>query len=401
MSFANLMLLCAVLVLSVGSTVTAEAKMLSPEEFTILPWGWSPGDKETLQGIKDCGFNLAGFVAPDSVKTCGEVGLKCIVMDPGLAEAAGNPKLSDADIAKRTEDAAAKFKDDPTVYGYYLRDEPAASLFPNLSRISAALRKVDPDTTPYINLLPIYANEQQLGVGSYEAYVDSFATGVKPQFISYDHYALMDDGSLRDGYFQNLEIVRKAALKHGLPFWNIVLGNAHFHYAEPSQYTLNFQAYTTLAYGARGISYFTYFAPKIGNYRLAAVDQFGDRTPTWNDLRRVNLQIHKLGPTYVKLKSVNVFHHPDVPEGCSGISTSKHLSELSGGAFVVGEFEGPNGKPYVMVVNKDWHKSTAFSLKFKQQGQIMLTNAYTGNLEPWTGENDWLAPGQGMLLSLE
>jgi hypothetical protein len=173
------------------------------------------------------------------------------------------------------------------------------------------------------------------------------------------------------------------------------------HYAEPTQYTLNFQAYTTLAYGARGLSYFAYFAHKVGNYRLAAVDQFGDKTPTWDNLKRVNLQIHKLGPTYVKLKSVNVFHHPDVPEGCPGISMSKHLSELSGGSFVAGEFEGPNGKPYVMVVNKDWHKSAAFDIKFKKEGRIMFTNPYTGDVEPWGGENVWLMPGQGMLLSVE
>jgi hypothetical protein len=31
----------------------------------------------------------------------------------------------------------------------------------------------------------------------------------------------------------------------------------------------------------------------------------------------------------------------------------------------------------------------------------MLTNAYTGGEEPWSGENNWLAPGQGMLLSVK
>jgi hypothetical protein len=117
-------------------------------------------------------------------------------------------------------------------------------------------------------------------------------------------------------------------------------------------------------------------------------------------LRRVNLQIHKLAPAYVKLKSVNVFHHPDVPAGSGGIQTSKYLSSVSGGKMLVGEFEGPEGRPYVIVVNKDLHRSTSFGVKFKNAGKIMQLNAYTGAAEPWAGEHNWLAAGQGMLLFL-
>jgi len=44
--------------------------------------------------------------------------------------------------------------------------------------------------------------------------------------------------------------------------------------------------------GARGISHFTCFTPISGNYRLAPADQFGNKTPTWEMLRNVNLQTH-------------------------------------------------------------------------------------------------------------
>ena len=33
------------------------AGRLSPEEFIILPWGWTPGREDLLLGIKECGFN--------------------------------------------------------------------------------------------------------------------------------------------------------------------------------------------------------------------------------------------------------------------------------------------------------------------------------------------------------
>lgn len=388
-------------VLAGTATAATEVKMLKPSEFTILPWGTTGGDLETFQTIKDCGFNLAGFVWPDKIELVKQAGLQCLVIESSTHVGDAEVALDQAEIDKRVEALVKKVGDNPAVYGYYLRDEPSAGAFPGLGRWAAAFAKFAPDALPYINLLPNYANAGQLGTPTYEEYLESFVQAVKPKFLSYDHYALMDDGSLRGGYFQNLEAVRKAALKHNLPFWNIVLSNAHFNYAEPTPAGFRFQAYTTLAYGARGISYFTYFAPHVGNYRLAPIDQFGHKTPTWDMLREVNLRIHKLGPVYLTLKSINVFHHPDVPEGCSGIATSKLLKSVDGASLLVGEFEGPNGEPYVMIVNKDLHKSTPFGLQFKDAGQVTRVSAYTGSTDPWGGEDCWLAAGQGMLLGLK
>ncbi len=374
---------------------------LAPEDFAILPWGGTPGDRAVLEEIRACGFNLAGFVSPEGVPAVAAAGLKCILSDASLHVGDDAVSLPDDEIQKRVGLVTLKFRDNPAVFGYYLRDEPRMSLYPTLARFAAAVRENAPRQLAYINLFPNVANMQQLGAASYAEYVESFITTVKPSFVSYDHYALMDDGSLKDGYFQNLETVRAAALKYNLPFWNIVLGNAHFHYAEPSEDGLRFQMYTTLAYGARGISYFTYFAPHVGNYRLAAIDQFGHKTPTWDLLRRVNLQIHRLGPTYIKLKSINVFHHPDVPRDCRGIDSGKVVAAVDGGSCVVGEFEGPESRPYALIVNKDLHKSAHVSVKFKPAGRLLMVSPYTGAVGDWGGEHQWLAPGQGVLMTVQ
>ena len=55
----------------------------------------------------------------------------------------------------------------------------------------------------------------------------------------------------------------------------------------------------------------------------------------------------------------------------------------------------------MIVVNKDLQFSTAFSVKFKPAGEVMVTNAYNGSSHAWAGEQNWLAPGQGMLLSIK
>jgi hypothetical protein len=384
-----------------GRSVQAESPAtarVAPEDFAILPWGHTHGDEATYREVYECGFNLAGFVNPDKLDLVKAAGLKAIVNDSSIHVDDGSAGLSDDEITSRVNALAARTGKHPATYGYYLRDEPNAGLYPALGKWVAAFRKAVPNALPYVNLFPNYASAGQLGRSTYAEYLEACVEQVKPDFLSYDNYSLMDDGSLRDGYFQNLESVRAAALKRNLPFWNIVLSNAHFSYAEPSPAGLRFQAYTTLAYGARGISYFTYFAPSVGNYRLAPIDQFGNRTPTWDMLRNVNLQIHKLAPTLVKLKSVNVFHHPNVPKDCRGIDSAKYVSSVGGGQFLVGEFEG-DGRIYAMIVNTSLSKSVGFGVTFKSGGPIEMIDAYSGRRLPWAGENVWLAAGQGMLLT--
>jgi hypothetical protein len=376
--------------------------MLAPEDSAILPWGWTAGKADVLRGIKECGFNLAGFVAPKDLNAVGKSGLKCIVFDPKNHVGDAEAQLDEKEIARRVKSLVARVGKHKSVFGYYLRDEPSVKAYAGLRKWKDAYKKFAPDKLAYINLFPNYASPEQMGVPTYRDYLDAFVETVQPSFVSYDHYALMEGGGLRDLYFPNLEAVRAVSQKHGLPFWNIVLSNAHFHYAEPSDAGFRFQLYTTLAYGARGISCFTYFAPISGNYRLAPIDQFGNKTPTWEMLRNVNLQMHRLGAAYLKLKSVNVFHHPEVPQNCSGIATSRFVAAIEGkGSYLVGEFQDPEDRPWVIIVNKSLSQSAWFRVKFRDSGTIHFVNAYTGNKDLWQGENDWLAAGQGMLLSLE
>ncbi len=372
---------------------------LEPEEFAIMPWGWTPGDLTTLKDIYDCGFNLAGFIMIGDLKNVSRAGLKAFVYDSSIQVGDAEAELSDAKISKRVNDVARKTSGNPAVYGYYLRDEPGTSAFGGLKRWKDAWAMAAPGKVSYINLFPNYAsNSEQLKAKDYDDYVERYIETVKPAFISYDNYSLMKDGSLRRGYFENLEIIRNAAIKNNIPFWNIVLSNAHFDYMDPSYEGLCFQLYTTLAYGARGISYFTYFAPKHGNYRYAPVDQFGNKTQVWYILQNINLQMHAMGKVYVKLKSLNVFHYPKSEECANGLESSVFLASLRGDDLVVGEFEDADKTPHVIVVNKSLTKSQNITLSFREQGKIYQINNYTGGAEPFSGESTWLAPGQGRIL---
>ena len=230
-------------------------------------------------------------------------------------------------------------------------------------------------------------------------------------FLSYDNYSLVN-GEMLDSFYTNLEIVRRLSLETKTRFWNCILANSHFNYMEPSDATFNLQVYSTLAYGGRGIQYFTYVAPAIGNFRLAAVDQFGNRTSTWDMLRRINNQIHMLAPTLIRLHSTGVYHYPSVPEKGQPLSASRLIESVEttqryvvppvAGRILIGEFEDDGGRPYFLIVNKDLNNSFEFRIRLRQQGRKLIhISQYSGREEPFGREMDWLAPGAGMLFRVE
>jgi hypothetical protein len=369
--------------------------------FPVMAWNWAPKDPAVLQKMHECGLTVAGFVKPDALNACRAAGLKAIVSDPRVSGYDWG-KVDEAIARQNLASLVAKVGRHPAVYGYYLRDEPGAGMFPGLAKVADLVRELSPGKWPYINLFPDYANSDQLGTATYSEYLERFIATCHPSIISYDNYSLMDDGSVRENYWSNLEAVRAASRKHGLEFWNIVLSVAHFSYRELNAADFRFQVYTTLAYGGRGISYFTYFAPSTGNYRMAPIDQFGNQTPTWYYMQHVNLQIQKLAPTLLQLTSDAVYHFGKVPTGGSAPPANSLVTGAGGDSFLAGDFTHRDGSRYVMIVNQDLARSRVCSPQFRQASRrVQHVSAYSGALTSFGGEDVWLPPGGGALLKVE
>jgi hypothetical protein len=403
-----LLLVPFTLVAAARSQTMTQVKPVSPREFVIMAWGSSPTDPVQLAGMKEAGLNVSGFCRPEDLDHVKAAGLACFVDDSRVNDYDWEKLPADAELRQRVTAAALAIKDHPTALGFFLRDEPSAALMPGLGRVAALVKEALPDRWPYVNLFPTYANERQLGTPDYESHVRKFLRDVHPPFLSWDNYSLIN-GEMLDRFYTNLEIIRRLALEAGIPFWNCILGNSHFFYMEPSEATLHLQVYSTLAYGGRGIQYFTYLTPQVGNYRLGALDPFGHRTPTWDMLRRVNLEIHALAPWLVRLSSTGVYHSDRVPEGAQPMSGSRWVEQVNASTgdksfaarYLLGEFKGEDGRPYLMLVNRDLSHSIHFSIKLKQPHlHIKRISPYTSQEEDFGGEMDWLAPGAGILLKL-
>jgi hypothetical protein len=372
--------------------------------FPIMAWNHPPEDPAALRKMRECGITVAGFAPVRQLDAIHAAGMKAIVSD---ARVGGYDwtKVDPGEARKKVAELVKEVNAHPAVFGYYLRDEPPANMFAGLETVASVVRELAPGKWPYINLFPLVAEPWQLGTKDYEEYVAKFVATCKPPILSYDHYAIFDDGSLGPKYFQNLEVMRAAALKHKVPFWNIVLANAHFRYRAPSAADFHFHAYTTLAYGGRGISYFTYLAPKVGNYRMAPIDQFGNETPTWHHMRNINNQILKLAPTILKLRSDAVYHFGKVPAGCHGPGETSLLTGLEHDQehFMAGDFtHEEDGSRWVMMVNRNVTTSFRPAPKFRTPaGKVRMLSPYTGELVPHEGEYAWVQPGGAALLRID
>lgn len=384
---------------------------VAAKTFPIMAWGGSPSDQAQLNLMKDAGLNASGFCRVEDVGKVQDAGLSCFVSDKRVNGYDWANMPSESEIRRNVAEVVKATASNPAVLGYYLRDEPHASLMPAMGRVSKMLKEAAPDKWPYVNLFPYRVSKERMGTPDYDTYAKMLVDTIGQPFLSYDNYSLVG-GEMLEYFYNNLEAVRRISQETNTPFWNCILANAHFNYMEPSDATFNLQVYATLAYGGRGIQYFTYYSPHNGNYRLGAVDQFGNKTATWDALRRINLQIHALAPTMLKLKSTGVYHYPDVPEFGKPLSQSKLIRSVPmvmryvkppiQGRFLIGEFEDGQGRPYFMIVNKDLNNSFQFSIELKEQGKklIRICN-YAGIEEEFGREMDWLAPGAGILFRVE
>jgi hypothetical protein len=326
------------------------------DTFAIGFWCGPPGKFTTIeryQEIKDAGFNVvfppcSGATNETNHKIldyCQQLGMKAFIGDSRIPPGGA----TDPKVRAGIDAAVAEYSKHPALAGYFIADEPGPGAYPALGEVVARLREKDPKHFAYINLLPTYAPEWAIGK-SYDEYVRGFALKVKPPLISYDNYgfAAGDTGV----FFKNLAAVRKVSLDTGVPFWNIVLVTQHGPYRNVTEGDLRFQAMNTLAYGATGLMWFTYWSPaesdKSFEWKHALINADGSRDPHYDMVKRVNGDLQTLGSILInaKAKSTDIFPAKD---------KAKSPLKIDGDALVT-TFRTEDRSTIAMVVNSSWEK---------------------------------------------
>lgn len=416
--------------LTISAALTGQPRQYTPagipiDYFPILPWDFHKPEI-SLKPVADCNFTLGGFVRSQDVAHAAAQGLKVIAdADLGIQGANSHRRiwrgLSDAEI-----DAKVKFLVETTgkseaVIGYFIMDEPSVLDFPYLRKAVDAVKKYAPGKLAYINLFPNYATissidqmDSQLGTQSYEEYLERYVKEVNPQFISYDNYMVQYSRDMTNkkravSYYTNLLAVREVALKYNLPFWNIVSSHQIRNYTTiPSMANLLLQAYTSLAAGCDGITWYQF---QQNGYNYSPVDKNQVKTSTWFYLQEVNRQIALLGNFTKNLKSTGVyFALSDSALTLPPLPGKIIYSVNCEGNMMVGEFEDQNGGKYAMIVNLELGKSLKFTLStptgmekteiFSVSDDPEITNRFSRKELNNHKNNYWLTAGEGILLRI-
>jgi hypothetical protein len=256
-----------------------------------------------------------------NVVWCGEKELD-VVQRHGLRAQLQDPLLTPASLEQpaqreKLDALIARVRQHPALYAYFITDEPNAKDFAALGKLAAYLREQDPAHLAYINLFPTYASNEQLGnkgdvTTAYQAHLQQYVEQVKPALISYDHYQFTARGDSAQ-YFLNLALIRRAAQDAGVPFLNIVQACTWTPAMRvPKGDEMRYLVYTTLAYGAQGISYYVYCC---AGHTGAIAHADGSPTPLYRALRDLNREFVAIASQLQPLRSLGVYHAGMLPPG--------------------------------------------------------------------------------------
>ena len=341
--------------------------VLDEELFPIVGWAGLSGDMirpDTMRDMRKAGFtvNMGGDPKRDPrevLDIAHQAGLRMILCDPVLHV----EDDLDLNATRRSavEALVNKVKDHPALYMYSLRDEPRLKALESLGRMATLIRSLDRKHPCYVNHHPPIGGRE---AATAEELLRKACLCMPPEFLSYDHYVMCvasqeelqaEAGApwmfpeahlrMKPDFYQCLQFFRNLSLVHRVPFWAFTNAIRHGSYPTPTEGQIRLQLMSALAYGARGLQYFTYA------YDSAMVRPDGSTTDTWEIARRVNADILAMAPVLQKLESIGVYHHGPLWPMTERLP--KDLLEIEGDAALVGVFRGPDGLTYLLVASKN------------------------------------------------
>ena len=387
--------------------------------FPIGFWNYAPievFDEAKIQEWADAGMTLTMgpefAVTPENVARMNDIldwaygrGIRVIICDPRTRARNPLPEDFKAGVAQAMRDFALH----RGTFGFHILDEPDVNLFQPTCDAVRMVKQAAPNLYPFVNLLPWHPGvNPRVGFDDWAAYLDAFVKTSGVDFLCYDCYSQMNpEKSGWPMYFKNLNDYREAAKRSGIPFWNTILSVGHFNYRCPSEDDIRWQFNTSIAYGAQGILYFFFYmrAPH-DNYRLSPIDEFWDKTPTFDSLKRVNKGfLKRYGRLFLQLDFQKAMQWPEPVTGCLPFEPDEVIREVrTEGQFpiIVSRFADGKGRPWIALVNNSTTDNAYATLVFNganTKAFQMSWSAKEGEIGVERGPDcvtvsHWLMPGQ-------
>jgi len=412
---------------SAASASCADLPLVGGAEFPIgLFWPPHPyaTTVERYAEMRAAGFTflITGNYVDDSaiisqaLAIADQVGLKVLVSsDPDVQNFSARFTISDdrsvpmsittADARNLATDALNRYRGFGSFAGFSLGDEPPAGRFPSLAKAFAVAREVAPNYTPYSNLVP--------GSGAgYQSFVRQFVDTVHPPMLSFDRYPLLSSGEDAQ-YFANWAIIRSEGLRANIPTWTFVQSVEYNGHRFPTQAELLWQINTSLAYGCKGIQYFTYWQPDPARgegFGRALTTLDGTLTPLYTAAKTINTSwLSQVGVELKPLVSELAVHANETPpDGATGFTPDTYLSGTSGSAAVLGRFRPTDAAKtrWLLIANRQ-HSTSASTTVTLNQATVTKVSVFDPATRAYTAQPDrtkivaTLAPGAAALYKLD
>ncbi len=342
-------------------------------------------DSSSFQLAKDAYFNLLtgtqenrfinheydGMVRALSIAS--KLGLFYLVSDNRYFQAYDHPFDSINGVSLITQYRNLATNERNALYGYNLGDEPHfnSTHLENISSWKWFIESSEPHKLVYLNLVGSFAADNNWGgfkhgnkdgsldkpeMEDYEQYLTYYIDSLRPAVVSFDHYPFFKNGTVRRDYFYNLAIVRaKAGLR---PFWAYPMTVGHYDYIDPNEAHLYFMFFCPLAYGAKGLIAFTFWPPSENGFRTSLFDRNGNKTLTYEIVKRINLYVKKVvAPVVMNVQNIAVYHVTNFPNQQQWMSdtlnqNSKVIASIGNDQVMAGVFKNLK-HTYLFIVNKD------------------------------------------------
>jgi hypothetical protein len=260
---------------------------------------------------------------------------------------------------------------------------------------------------PYVNVWPSHAYPKNaLEAESYTDYLEKYLnkkrypSTVPPPVLSFDHYPLLADERTSPDFFYNHAVIRTFARRFGVLSWGFVQ-SVGFEGSRvglgvrrpPDEAEIFWQINVALAYGVKGIQYFTYWTPSDPDveFKNALITRDGAQTDLYDYARRANEFLRKVGGVLLPLNSTSVTHFGEkrLPRGAKPFKGDSYVKAASGSPTILGSFSDPNVTTdrYVLAVNRPPNRASRTRLTVS--GTVRSVERFDPSIGE-TGEGDFV-----------
>lgn len=315
----------------------------------------------------------------------------------GIGLFVGDYRFFDAD-SEQTKKLLSVYEKYESFAGLNLYDEPGIAKFEEIENARKKINQLS-DCTCFVNLLPKYALSSVLkgtykagdtGIATkeeYQEYLKKFIHAYKSDILSYDFYPFRwEYGKCDEDFYYQIAVVYSAAKKLGVPMWTFIqITSWNKEIREMTDAEIQWQVYLSLALGAKGIMYFTYWLPfssEQEHYTQAIIEANGEKGAPFNIVKSLNTFIETINPVMGEASFYGCCcgreidkKIPDLYERISSFDfNGTTCSVFAGDNVIASLFKDQNDRACLLVVNTSFKGCESVNLNFSDAVQLSVVD---------------------------